>query len=57
VNIRVGTVTTDDRLGFYIFANNVFDKRYFVFGSTSALSSFEVPGNPRIIGGTIEAKF
>jgi iron complex outermembrane recepter protein len=57
VNVRIGTVTVDDRIGFYLFANNLFDKRYFVFGSASGLSSFEVPGNPRIFGATIEAKF
>ena len=57
VNLRVGVATIDDRYGLYMFVNNVFDKRYFVFAGTSALSSFEVPGNPRLIGGTIEAKF
>jgi iron complex outermembrane receptor protein len=57
VNLRAGVATIDDRYGLYLFVNNVADKRYFVFGATSALSSFEVPGNPRLIGGTLEVKY
>ena len=57
VNLRAGLATIDDHYSLALFVNNVFDKRYFVFGSASSLSSFEVPGSPRRFGATVEAKF
>jgi iron complex outermembrane receptor protein len=57
VNLRAGMTFMHDRLGLYLFANNLFDKRYYVFGSTSGVGSYNTPANPRLIGGTVEVKF
>jgi len=59
VNLRGGVTVMNDRLGLYVFVNNVFDKRYWVFGSGLGPTSltFNNPGTPRIIGGTVELKF
>jgi iron complex outermembrane receptor protein len=57
VNLRAGVATIDNRYSLSLFVNNLFDKRYFVFGSVSSVGSFEVPSAPRLIGATIEAKF
>ena len=57
VNLRAGVHTSDNRLGLYVSAKNVFDKRYQVFGTTSGTSNYEVPGAPRIIMGQVELKF
>ncbi len=56
VNMRLGVTVMNDRLGLYGFVNNVFNKHYFVFGSSGTFA-FENPGTPRIIGGTVEVKF
>jgi iron complex outermembrane receptor protein len=57
VNTRVGVVTANERIGVYLFANNLFDKAYTVFGSESAAGGYTTDGSPRIIGGTVELKF
>jgi iron complex outermembrane receptor protein len=57
VNLRAGVTVMHDRLGLYLFANNLFDKRYYVFGSSAGVGDFETPGDPRIIGGSVEVKF
>ena len=56
VNLRAGVTLMHDTVGLYVFANNVFQKRYFVFGSSGNFA-FENPATPRIIGGTVELKF
>jgi iron complex outermembrane receptor protein len=57
VNLRAGVHTSDNRLGIYVSAKNVFDRRYQVFGTTSNTANYEVPGAPRIIMGQVELKF
>ncbi len=57
VNVRVGVATIDDKYSLSLFANNLFDKRFYVFGATSSVGDFQTPGNPRLFGATLEAKF
>jgi outer membrane receptor protein involved in Fe transport len=59
VNLRGGVTVMDDRLGLYLFVNNIFDKRYYVFGSGAnpGGNTFSNPGAPRVFGGTVEVKF
>jgi iron complex outermembrane receptor protein len=57
VNLRAGVTFMNDRYGLYLFANNLFDKRYYLFGSSAAVGDFATPADPRIIGGTVEVKF
>ena len=57
VNGRVGVRTTDDRYGLAIFANNLFNKGYLTYGSSSALGNQLTWGTPRIVGAEVTAKF
>lgn len=57
VNLRAGVATMDDHLGIYIFANNVFDEYYTIFGTKNSLGVLTTEGPPRVIGGTLEFKF
>ena len=57
VNTRIGVVTHDDRVGVYLFVNNLFNKFYSVYGTYSSAGSVITQGAPRIIGGTVEFKF
>jgi iron complex outermembrane receptor protein len=56
VNMRLGVTVMNDRLGLYGFVNNVFNKHFFVFGSSGTFA-FENPGTPRLFGATAEFKF
>jgi iron complex outermembrane receptor protein len=56
VNLRGGVTVMNDKLGLYVFVNNLFNKHYYVFGSSGTFA-FENPATPRIIGGTVEVKF
>jgi iron complex outermembrane receptor protein len=59
MNMRIGLRTTDDRYGVALFANNIFNRGYVTYGSSSAATGGNVLtwGNPRIVGGEITAKF
>lgn len=58
VNGRIGLVTLDDKLGVYVFANNLFNTYYAVYGSQSAsLGAIVTIGAPRIVGVTVEYKY
>jgi iron complex outermembrane recepter protein len=57
VNVRLGVATIDDNYSLSLFANNLFDKRFYVFGATSSVGDFQTPGSPRLFGATFEAKF
>jgi iron complex outermembrane receptor protein len=58
VNLRVGIKTSDDRFSVSMFVNNLFNKDYSTFGSTSApIGNFLTYGDPRIIGGELAVKF
>ncbi len=56
-NMRVGVRTMNNHVGVYLFVNNVFDKYYTTFGSSGALDTSQVEGDPRIIGGEVQLKF
>jgi len=58
VNIRAGVKTSDGRLGAYLSVRNLFNKLYKVYGTTfGGAGAVYLPGHPRIVQGTIEAKF
>ena len=57
-NARLGVRTSDGKYGFAVYANNMFNKFYYTYGSSSAASgNIFTAGNPRVIGGEITAKF
>ena len=56
-NLRFGVRTMDDRYGFAIFANNLFDEGYVTYGSSNALGNELTWGNPRIVGAEVSAKW
>jgi outer membrane receptor protein involved in Fe transport len=57
VNVRAGVADIDDRVGLYVFANNLFDEYYTIFGTSNALGSLLTPAPPRVIGTTLEISF
>ncbi|MDE2405132.1 MAG: TonB-dependent receptor [Sphingomonadales bacterium] len=58
VNARIGVKTTDDRYGFALFANNLFNARYTTAGSVQPDFTTQLNwGNPRVIGGEFTAHF
>jgi iron complex outermembrane receptor protein len=59
MNLRLGVRTADDKYGVALFANNLFNRGYVTYGSSSAATGGNVLtwGNPRIIGGEVTAKF
>ena len=57
VNGRIGVRTTNDKYGLSIFANNLFNKGYLTYGSSSALGNQLTWGTPRIVGAEVTAKF
>lgn len=57
VNLRAGVKTNDHRLGAYISVRNLFNKYYQAYGYLSALSANVMPGDRRIVMGTVEFKF
>lgn len=57
VNVRLGVADIDERMGLFVFANNLFDEGYAVFGTNNSLGSLLTPGAPRVIGGTLEFNF
>jgi iron complex outermembrane recepter protein len=56
-NLRIGVQTADQRVGFSVYANNLFNKGYTVFGGSSALGNQFTWGNPRIVGGEVTVKY
>ena len=57
VNARVGVRTMDDKYGFAIAADNLFDEDYFIFGQSAVTGVLAGWGNPRIIRGEFTMKF
>lgn len=57
VNLRVGVKTSDDRIGVYLNARNVFNTFYAAFGQRDAVGSEQLPGAPRVITGEVQFKF
>jgi iron complex outermembrane receptor protein len=56
-NLRLGIETHDHKYGVSIFANNLLNRGYYVWGTTSSGTTQLAWGDPRIIGGEITAKF
>jgi iron complex outermembrane recepter protein len=57
-NLRVGVRTADGRYSLDVFANNLFDRAYTVYGTSSASSGNLFSwGNPRIVGGELNVRF
>jgi iron complex outermembrane receptor protein len=57
-NARIGIRTADDKYGFAVYANNLFNNRYVTYGNSNAGTSTQLTwGNPRIIGAEVSAKF
>lgn len=56
-NGRMGVRTHDGRYGAYVFARNLFDKRYAVFGQTNSTGTVVNYGDRRVIGATVELQF
>lgn len=57
VNGRIGIKTADDRYGLYVFARNLFDKKYAQFGQTNSVGTVVNYGDRRIVGVTLSARF
>lgn len=57
VNGRLGVRTSDNRYGAYVFARNLFDKKYATFGQTNSAGVVVNYGDRRIVGGTVEVHF
>jgi iron complex outermembrane receptor protein len=56
-NTRIGAARSDDRLGVYLYVNNIFNKQYATAGSFGNPGNYVTLGSPRIIGGQVELKF
>lgn len=57
VNARIGVKTVDDRYGFAISANNLFNQAYYSNGSAIAFGNSLIWGNPRVIKGEFTVNF
>jgi iron complex outermembrane receptor protein len=59
MNLRVGLRSTDDKYGISVFANNIFNRGYVTYGSSSAATGGNVLtwGDPRIVGVELTAKY
>lgn len=56
-NLRLGVRTADDKYGFAVYANNVFNAAYYTFGNSASTGNIKTWGNPRIVGAEVSAKF
>lgn len=57
-NLRIGLETSDGKYSVEAYATNLFDQKYFTYGSVSAESGDLFSwGNPRIIGVELKAKY
>jgi iron complex outermembrane receptor protein len=56
-NARLGVRTANDNYGVAIFANNLFNKGYLTYGSSSSLGNQLTWGTPRVAGVEVTAKF
>jgi iron complex outermembrane receptor protein len=57
VNARIGVRTGDDRYGFAIVGDNLFNEDYFQFGASNVAGNTLGHGKPRIIRAEITANF
>jgi iron complex outermembrane receptor protein len=56
-NLRIGLRTRDDKYGFAVVADNLFNKAYYTYGNSTSLGNSLGWGSPRIIRGEIIARF
>jgi iron complex outermembrane receptor protein len=56
-NARIGLRTMDDKFGFAVIADNLFNREYFVYGNSLSVGNSLTYGNPRIIRGEATWKF
>lgn len=57
VNARLGVKTTDDKFGFAIVADNLFNTSYYTNANSTATGNTRLWGSPRIIRGEVTVKF
>jgi iron complex outermembrane receptor protein len=53
VNARIGVATRDDRIGFYLNADNLFNRVYYIGGNSGAFGNLLNYGTPRLILGEV----
>lgn len=56
-NARIGVRTMNDKYGFAVIADNLFNNEYFVYGNSLSLGNSLTYGNPRIIRGEVSVRF
>lgn len=57
-NARLGLRTSDEKYGFSVYANNLFNRAYSTYGTSSATTGTTLNwGNPRIVGAEFSVKF
>jgi iron complex outermembrane recepter protein len=57
-NLKIGVKTNDDAYELSAFVNNLFDQKYFTYGSVSAESGDLLGwGNPRVVGAEFDVNF
>jgi iron complex outermembrane receptor protein len=56
-NFRAGLETHDRKYSAVVYANNVFDRGYYTWGTSSSGTTMLQWANPRIVGAEITAKF
>ena len=56
-NLRLGVRTSDGKYEVAVYANNLFDKAYYTYGSSDAAGNENSWGNPRIVGVQLTANY
>jgi iron complex outermembrane receptor protein len=56
-NLKVGARTSDGKYELSLYVDNLFDQAYYTSGSTGALGTSYIWGNPRVIGGELKVNF
>ena len=56
-NLRLGVRTTDGKYEAAVYANNLFDRAYYTYGSSDSFGNSMSWGNPRVVGVQLTAKY
>ena len=56
-NVRAGVKTSDDKYGVFVVVSNLFNQRFYTFGSASNFGDSQVWGDRRIVSGELTVKF
>jgi iron complex outermembrane receptor protein len=56
-NLRFGVKTNDDAYELVVFADNLFDAKYYTFGSSSSNGNLVTWGSPRVVGAQFTVNF